>query len=226
MAFAPISDKSTGDILTAANYNLIANNFDEVGVALVTAKGDLTPASGNKALIRLAVGVKGNYLAPAAAAPSGLQWQTPYSAILVKGIAQSIPDATSTAITFNATDGPGSTASEVHDPSNMHNNVTQNSRITVPVGAGALYMIGGFANFAANTGGDQRYISIAVNGTEYILQGQTATPANAVVRLALNVPQILSAGDWVELKVYQNRGGALNVTNAGLWMIWQNNFGL
>lgn len=110
-----------------------------------------------------------------------------------------------------ASGGAGTTISwdsEVHDPYTMHDNVTNNSRITVPYSG--YYMIEAELVYAANATG-LRMALICVNGAE---TGRTAIP-NATVN-APTVPTItifryLNANDYVEVLGWQNSGGPLNV---------------
>lgn len=98
--------------------------------------------------------------------------------------------------------------SEIYDPYTMHNNVTNNSRITVPYSG--YYMIEAELVYAAN-GSGLRMAIICVNGAE---TGRT-TISNATVN-APTVPTIaifryLNANDYVEVLGWQNSGGSLNV---------------
>lgn len=224
MAFATPPTFATNDVLTAANLNIISDDLNESGVAKVTTKGDLTPATASKTVARLAVGANSTYLAADSSQSGGMKWQTPFSVILIRASNKSINSATLTAIDFDGSNGSGGGTSETHDPSNLHSNSSNNTRITVT--AKGIYLIGGFCNFAANTSGDERYISIVLNGSEYIQQSHMSTPASATVRLSTTVAALLQIGDYVEIKAYQDSGGALNVTAAGLWVVWQNAFGL
>lgn len=210
MAFAAISDKSTGDILTAAEYNQIAENFDQTGVAKVTTKGDLTPATAATTVARLAAGANGTVLVAASAQTTGLKWQTPLYCRLWRTANQSIGNSSLTAIQFTATDGSGGGTTEAFDPSDIHSTAANNTRITV--GLAGFYIVTGQVKLAASAGGTTRYVVITQNGTEVARQ---VVPASNIA-YAINVCGGFhaNASDYFELKVYQDSGGSLNATDA------------
>ena len=113
---------------------------------------------------------------------------------------QSIPDSVFTAVTLDA---------EAFDVGAMHDNATNNSRITIPSGGDGLYEIVATVTFAANATGT-RNISLKKNGTTYFASvqftGVNITQTNQCIAYAS-----LVAGDYVEVEVFQSSGGALNV---------------
>lgn len=120
--------------------------------------------------------------------------------------AQSIANVTTTALALN---------SEREDTDTIHDTATNNSRLTCKTAG--VYAIWGCVEYAANAAGVVRSCSIRLNGATYLIsfgvhpiQGgavATALQAATVYRLAVN--------DYVELMVYQDSGGALNVNSAG-----------
>jgi hypothetical protein len=121
---------------------------------------------------------------------------------------QSIPDATWTTVSFN---------SEFHDTLGLHDNSTNNSRITIVSGAGARkYTPHAQICFDADTTGG-RGLRFLVNGTD-AYYGNNLSPAGGGVYtiFTASVPPIsLGVGDYIELQAYQNRGSALNVIGSG-----------
>lgn len=118
--------------------------------------------------------------------------------------AQSIPSATWTAVTFNA---------ERYDTANMHSTSSNTSRLTVPSGAAGVYQFTASAVFAANgTGG--RLIRLRLN-TGLVIGGEFLYPTSGTYLTGmLAVAEYkLSAGDFVEVEVYQDSGGALNLNS-------------
>lgn len=102
-----------------------------------------------------------------------------------------------------------------HDPWNMTD--ASNTAIVIP--ANGLYTVAGYANFASNATATRR-VFISVNGaTAFASQWFSqlgAGTANANIQ-SVTAPAIrLSKGDLVSLRVFQNSGGALNVTDARL----------
>lgn len=101
--------------------------------------------------------------------------------------------------------------SSTWDTDSYHSNVTNNSRLTAPV-TGKYEVFGGLA-FFPNTTGD-RYLNFRLNGAAilaYFVQasaksGGIGTNVGGYYQVAL------SAGDYVEMRGFQNSGGALTVT--------------
>jgi hypothetical protein len=115
----------------------------------------------------------------------------------------SINNATDTALTFN---------SERWDTDGLHSTVSNTSRLTCT--RAGKYAITGHVEFAANaTGG--RQVFLRLNGATDI--GRVAyTSASATIpsRMIPHAEYDLEVGDYVELYVTQNSGGALNVVAA------------
>lgn len=144
------------------------------------------------------------------------------AAELRQTVVQSIPNVTWTSITFTTEDldtDPAGTGG--------HDNVTNTSRFTA-VYAG-WYRLSGGVEFAVNATG-QRAAAWAVNGT-LLNAGRTLIGATAA--LGMGVPArtkllFLNVGDYVELQVYQNSGGALNTAVVAegapsMTVVWERN---
>lgn len=108
-------------------------------------------------------------------------------------------------------------------PTPQHDTVTNNSRLTCVVPG--LYSIVGHADFASSATGD-RAILVRVNGATVIANQSYEAPDAAI-----GGPQSISThwrfvvGDYVELRVYQNSGVALNLgastgSQAELSFLW------
>lgn len=120
--------------------------------------------------------------------------------------AQSINTATATALAFD---------SEDFDSDAMHSTVTNNTRITIPTGKGGKYNVWGFNQWQANATGN-RQLSVRKNGvaTDLLLMFQVSLGGGASMMQSLAGELSLAAGDYVEMFVTQNSGGALNATQA------------
>lgn len=118
---------------------------------------------------------------------------------------QSITNNTETVATLNA---------EAYDVGTMHDTVTNNSRITIPTGGDGLYLIRGVAIFAVAAGG-QRYAFLQKNGTTKIGALSIRLPDGSFSQSveAMSVEPLV-ATDYLELVVYQNSGGSINVGSA------------
>lgn len=130
---------------------------------------------------------------------------SPPIAELRQTAAQSIPNATYTAVAFNAEDV---------DSAGGHDNVTNNSRYTAVYPG--WYQVSGASGFVANAAG-RRITGWAVNGTT--LTGSQLSSPNTGGVVDINVAArtmlaYLNVTDYVELLAYQDSGGALNTNSA------------
>jgi len=105
---------------------------------------------------------------------------------------------------------------ENFDTDGFHSNVTNNSRLTVPSGKAGKYLVNFQADFALNATG-VRYAFITLNGSTNVGKVQLApTGASDAWIVSVNAILNLSVGDYVEARLLQNSGGALNA-EGGLW---------
>lgn len=120
---------------------------------------------------------------------------------------QSIPNASSTAVTFDA---------ERFDPNGFHDNVTNNSRLTVPTGLGGVYLITFSGQWGLSATG-RRQFELKVNGVTTIALDTDVSTADANVpnRATLATVYQLVPTDYVEVYAYQDSGGALDLNAAG-----------
>lgn len=116
---------------------------------------------------------------------------------------------------------------ELWDDYGFHSTTSNTSRLTVPLGYAGTYLIVANAQFEAAAAG-QRIYSICYNGAlgQPIAQVQS-TNNTAANRMASQVTTIyqLDEDDYVEFRVYQNSGGALDIRAVDYWsplfhMIW------
>jgi len=113
---------------------------------------------------------------------------------------QSIPNATDTILTFN---------SEAWDTDGYHSTSTNTSRITIPTGLGGKYLVTMNTLPALNgTGG--RYLEIYKNGARLVNDIGVKGDASIYVNVGGTFVVNLVAGDYIEMLVYQDSGGALN----------------
>lgn len=114
---------------------------------------------------------------------------------------QSIASATPTALTFD---------SETYDTNTIHDNVTNNSRLTAPIAG--KYVVHGTVQWDFSAAGNIRGMYFYKNGVIYAaLQFVPPTLAGANGNIVAGADIIdLAAGDYVELLAFQDSGGALN----------------
>jgi hypothetical protein len=106
---------------------------------------------------------------------------------------------------------------ERFDTDTFHDNVTNNSRLTVPAGLGGTYLIAAHVEFAANATG-QRQLRIVLNNTSSLAR-QDAVPQAAGIPTSMSLATValLVAGDYVELVALQSSGGNLDVNAVNLY---------
>jgi len=171
-----------------------------VAKSIIDAKGDLIAGTAADTAARLAVGTNGLPLVADSTAATGLKWgyTNSISAFLYKAAAQSIPNATWTAVTFS---------DEAWDTNSFHSTSTNTSRITIPAGLSGKYEFNARGFFAPNATGI-RYISLYLNGVSVRINYFPASAND--FHLELTSKLNLVATDYIELYVYQSSGGNLN----------------
>jgi hypothetical protein len=193
---------STGQVLTvAAGVPSWATPTDQTPL---TTKGDVFTFSTVDA--RLGVGANGTVLTADSAETTGLKWAAPAASTpsfvgcrLTKTAAQTIANNTSTALTWD---------SEVFDVGGFHDNVTNNTRITIPTGKTGYYLVVIHHRWDTNATGIREHM-IYVNGsTEYQVMQISAASAGRTKFTASQI-LLLSAGDYVESFALQTSGGNL-----------------
>ena len=173
----------------------------------LTTKGDLLGFSTLDA--RIPIGANGTLLTADSTETLGLKWAAPASGStaagcsLTKSAAQTLSNATATAITFNG---------ENFDTDAYHDNSTNNSRITIPAGKGGKYVVSARATFASNIT-DQRRIQLRVNGSATAIDLFNTSTGVAGEPFTMQTIRFLSlsAGDYVEMFAFQQSGGNLDL---------------
>jgi hypothetical protein len=184
---------ATGRVPTTANSPL-------------TAKGDLFGYS--TAPARLPVGSDAQILVADSSTATGLKWATPASPTLagcraVKSALQSIPNAAYTAVNFDAAD--------TYDTNSFHDPVTNSSRITIPTGGTGYYQIFGLITWVAASN-HLAVMLLEKNGSTTLATNIIGTGNSSTQQAQfMSDVQYLTAGDYIQFKMYQNSGGAINV---------------
>lgn len=123
-------------------------------------------------------------------------------AAIYKAANQSINNNAITTLTFDT---------ERWDNDNMHDGANP-TRLTCRTPG--LYVVTAGVEFATN-GAGQRQVMIVKNGVTFIALDGRQTPAAALpARFVTTAQDLLAVGDYLEIQVFQNSGGALNVTAA------------
>ena len=192
----------TGPIPTVALTTPVAATNGGTAQTTYTT-GDLLYASGTNTLAKRAIGSTGNVLTVSGGIPT---WAAPAAGSfagcsLSKSAAQSISNATWTAISWNL---------ENYDTDAFHDNSTNNTRITIPAGKGGKYLIASNLYNPSNSTGS-RLIKIQKNGAD-IAYGdwQRANSGHSTSTIFSQV-LALAVADYIEVNLYQDSGGALDV---------------
>lgn len=113
--------------------------------------------------------------------------------------------STATAIAFDV---------EFYDTDSMHDNVTNNSRLTI--NTSGVYLVKGMVGFASNTTG-YREVEIRKNGSG-VARSRLQTQPTAIGTTVLIAADIaLTAGDYIQLFGWQNSGGNLLTVSGATW---------
>lgn len=199
---------STTSSILAATPTAVKSSYDLAAAAIpkstVTTAGDVIYATGSNAVTRLGIGSTGQVLTVASGIPS---WATPaggstFVGVSVYGGTLSIPNNTSTAVVFSA---------ENFDTSSFHDNVTNNTRITIPSGKTGYYQVNLASGTFNITSTGTFYFQIKKNGSDIM-----ETPANkfftgAYMGQGYAWIFYLTAGDYIQLYANQSSGGALDL---------------
>ena len=113
------------------------------------------------------------------------------------------------AIAFDGTDA--------FDTDSMHDPSSDNSKIFI--NTTGIYLVGGMVSFALN-GSGRRYLELFTNGSAVITNTQVDPDTDGnPTNIGISTIWSFSAGDWVQLRAYQNSGGNLATQNANFWAV-------
>ena len=189
---------------TATGAAIFYDYIQAGAVSPLTTKGDLYTFSTSDA--RLGVGANGTTLVADSSEATGLKWQAA-AAASYKGVSlyatpdsQSLTNNTLTALTFNE---------ELYDTDAFHNNVTNNTRITIPAGLGGKYLVNGTVIYNTN-GTGSRLAQLHKNGASVNDGADVIGNASTYVGNTFSCVVSLVATDYLELIVRQTSGGALD----------------
>lgn len=116
----------------------------------------------------------------------------------------SINDSTTTALTYN---------SELSDPTGMHSTSSNTHRITIATAG--VYLFVSHTRFAANTTGSRAAVMRHQGTTEVARDVRSASTSGFDNSVSLTALYPMAASEWMDIAVYQNSGGALNVEASG-----------
>jgi len=181
-----------------------------VGPPVALAQGRLGVGDGSGLLAPLALGTQGHVVTADVsgfatwAAPAGGGGYT-QGARARRTSDQTITTATPTVIAFDTQD---------YDTDGIWEGVTNPSRLTCQTTG--VYLITGGGYWAGATGGAQRSFYIYLNGATQVA-GMVLTPSANGQGLNATALLSLTAGDYVQLLVYHDRGSNLAVSYYAQW---------
>lgn len=186
----------TGQTMTATNWNdWVKTNF--MAVWPYTTVGDIAYASAANQLNRLGIGAAGKSMRSDGTNPI---WEGFRGASVYRNVVESIPNAAYTRATFTI---------EMFDTNNFWD-AGNPSRLTVP--RAGYYLVGGKIGWDINPT-NVREVKLYINGsgaTYAAMSNACIALSGVLTRLTIVFLVHLSAGDYVELFLWQNSGGALN----------------
>ena len=127
----------------------------------------------------------------------------PPTCAVYNSAAISIPNAALTVVTFN---------SERFDTDTMHSTVSNTDRLTATTAG--KYRIEANLSFALSAAGAVRQARLRINGVTEIAYHSHQPSGSHGSDMTIARKYQLAAGDYVQLLVYQDSGGALNLASA------------
>jgi len=185
------------DILKSDGTKAVFDSLAAVlKAAILTTDGDLLYRDGAGNVTRLPVGADGEVLSVVGGVPAWAAAAGGYTegAKVYSTTAKTIPDATDTVIDFDA---------EYYDTDGIHDNVTNNSRLTIQT-AGKYFIWGNVE--LQKLVNDPYRLSIKKNGTTVIGRTQLFGMTTGTVCSLVFAEDDFAVGDYVELFVYHTYG--------------------
>jgi len=134
---------------------------------------------------------------------------TPRGALVKQATSFSLPNNSTSTVTWNE---------EVYDTDDIHSNVTDNSRLTVPAGVTHVRLSGSYVD-SSNTSG-WRFLQLRKNSGSVPGLTNQSSPANGSNThfMSLSSPVLeVVAGDFFEMQIFQNSGSTRSVSGDIFW---------
>jgi hypothetical protein len=173
----------------------------------IAASGDIIVGTGSGTFDNLPIGTTGQVLtADTTVSPYKVKWATASSSptfvgcVVTKSTTQSIANTTYANVTWNV---------ETFDTNGFHDNATNNSRITIPTGYGGKYYVTTTIGWGGASTTGNKVVIIRKNAADFFYNEM---PPNASVNF-MNFSGVMSlaVGDYIEVRVRQSSGAAVDV---------------
>lgn len=187
-------------ITAAASPHDILSTIHSDSLAGTVVRGDLIVGNSTPKWARLAMGAA-NKLLRVNRAGTDPEWGVQYGCRAYHNAAQSINDATLTALNLNT---------ESYDQGSLHDTAVNNPRITIPTDGAGIWILGGQIHYAANAAGARAALIYRNGVTQESYAQATNAGAADVVGVVTIAAVSAAAADYFELVALQNSGGALN----------------
>jgi hypothetical protein len=199
-----------GQLWLDTNGTLATTAFTEKST--LTTTGDIYYASAANTPARLGIGSTDQVLKVSGGVPVwGSSPYTTFSGVLLRNsTATSIPNNTRTTLTWNQ---------EAFDTDGFHSTSSNTDRITIPTGMTGYYHIYAYGMWTSTGTGGTTEILIDKNTSEVIRvrNQKTNTDWTSVV---LSAVLYLTAGDYLQMSVFQQCGAAMNWEQGGSYGQW------
>jgi len=202
---------TNNQVLMADSAQTDGVKYANEATATLTTTGDTLYASGANTLARLAVGSTGQVLTVASGVPS---WATPASGLTFAGVSVH-NDYYSITFTAYVDQFLAFASADQWDTNAYHDTATNNTRLTIPTGAGGKYLLTCFFSGGTST---QKLFTLKVNGATPSslpvgISGSMAAIRTAGDPLCFSIVLNLAAADYVQMAVNANASG----TEAGCY---------
>lgn len=215
MSYTAVPTQAPGDEVTATEFNAwVGANFAAGVPDIFTTKGDLAVATAADTAARLAVGTNGYVLIADSAQATGVKWGVPTICA-----ARYKNNATQEIASGAATDEIVQYDASVFDSDSA---VTTGAswKFTVPTGKGGYYIVSASATLTSTSGwgvGEKAYLRLYKNNSAdaYLCVRNMNTNGTFSVWLGGAAVISLAAGDYIDVRIYQDNDAAINITNDG-----------